>query len=551
MSREYHLGRFQEDAACDDEVRAVVDHIWTKFSNTIQEKWLASIEIPISTEVAMAKIRNVVGWATLGHDGDFTGKGSFEQNTPEKEPSPVSIDPWARGAVPVRKIVHVDDSVYRGTGTGTGSEGTRSVSGASSERSSVAGSSRSGHSSQRKKSLTSNRRNPGSPSRTAKEITGIIELEDDDRSSGGPFSTDAGQLYEMLQKTEKQKKNSESIEGIKDEFSLIQDDIDRVAKEMKGKKFTLDSEGKPVPVSSVEPDRLPPFAYQLGLNITNGGSDPSLRKDGIPKRKKGKFRTAGSRDVDDSYFVSSASLATSLSTTQIVLNPGVSLRTDDTVREGPPNVEDPSKPSRKTFMRNRANTSTMSVLGSYSTGSAESPAGFGAEKSGPQPTDALALSRSAATPGSLKASASFRGTGSKFVDLDAMEGGRKVEPKPTDPSPVQDDSEMGLGPVVTLGKPHPGRLPVKPSSTQGEVVKQLFGGTEKRGPKDRENPRAQAVLAPTNRKKGPPAPVGQIVRRSSQATSAGEDSFAFSVTAPAVMGDGRIKTEPITRQLFK
>lgn len=536
MNRLIHIDRFHEDSGCDEEVISVIEIIWGKFSDIIQDKWLAAIEVPIAAEVAMFKLKSIVSWATIAHDGEFQKGSAFEHRKEDTEPVPVTIDPWARAAVPVRKVASADnESLYEGLrgALSTRDSDQRSESQASST------SDRSSNPRSLKKKFSVANLLQETPGRTKPGITdGIIELEDDE--SQDQYSTHGGgNLYEMLQKTEKQKKNLDTTEDKKDEFEVMQEEIDRATKEVKGKKrLTLDVDGKPIAVSNVEPERLPPFMYKLGLNITNGSIDNSKPKEGIPKRKKTKLRVAGSRDVEDAYFVSSASLTTSLSSTNLVLSAGVSLKTDDNVREGPAVPEDPSRPSRKTFLRARQ-TGTYSALGNYNnTSESADNTGLGTFKAKPLPTeDKEPLRKQSSLP-------SYREK--RFVDFNPTEGGRlKEEPEP--PLPIDEFVALGLGPVLTMGKPNPAKLPGKPTHSQGQVVKQMFGGSDKPGPRDRENPIVLQNMA--HRKFGPAPPLGQVQRL--QKSVASEDSISLSLTAPASLGDNKVKTEPILRQLFK
>ena len=90
--------RYNENITCDDEVKNVIESIWNVFSQNIQEKWLESIEIPISSEVAMAKLKSVVAWATLQHDGNVRPNEALEHKVAEVEPTQIVLDSWARGS---------------------------------------------------------------------------------------------------------------------------------------------------------------------------------------------------------------------------------------------------------------------------------------------------------------------------------------------------------------------------------------------------------------------------------------------------------------------
>ena len=68
------------------------------FSSTIDDNWADSLEVPISTEIAMQKLHAIVNLATFGHDGVVLSGGPLEHIDAEVEPTPTPIDNWARGA---------------------------------------------------------------------------------------------------------------------------------------------------------------------------------------------------------------------------------------------------------------------------------------------------------------------------------------------------------------------------------------------------------------------------------------------------------------------
>lgn len=480
--------RFIDDNEIEEEVKIIIDNLFLKFNNIIQNKWLASIEVPIAAEVAVAKIKGIVSWAVLEHDGKVVLRQTLEEKLPDREPTPVSIDPWARGAVPTRKINATEpDDMYQFQTLahgGPGSDYARSVAGSvRSSKTSGSGRSKSSAGTSYSSNARSRRGSFGKsvPNKGLMETTNFAEIEDDDARSATSDRFSLGHMFELMQKSSKQKNGEEKVDLV-DEFELIQQEIDRATKELKGKRFTLDVDGKPVPVVPVAPSNLPPFAYQLGLNITSGPqtNKPTKDKDPNIKKKKVRVRVAGSRDVEESFFVASASLSSSIDGQNIVLNPGVTIRTNDAVREGPPPPEDPKKPSRKNFFKNRTSAmTTASSLGAYDSPLTDTKSAFGDSK------DMSIFSStmpelSAATPSSV-----LLRTGNRFVDVDATEGGRKVVIQPAviiDPT----DSELGLGPVVMSGKPQPAKLPAKANPTQ-----KLFGKADLSGPRDREPPRAQ------------------------------------------------------------
>jgi hypothetical protein len=102
---------FQESLYSTDCVADAIEYIISDVFNGITEKWLRTLELPIAIEMAMLKMKKVVAWSVVTHDGDINGMKDeyLEKLEAEKEPSPVPIDPWARGTVPVRKEMTIED----------------------------------------------------------------------------------------------------------------------------------------------------------------------------------------------------------------------------------------------------------------------------------------------------------------------------------------------------------------------------------------------------------------------------------------------------------
>ena len=145
--------------------------------------------------------------------------------------------------------------------------------------------------------------------------------------------------------------------------------MEQAKKETRGKKFILDRYGKPVIIGNINADKLAPFSTPLGLNIRdNGNSEQQHDNDNISinsnssqqknehdnnKMKKKQFiRVAGSRMIDENSFKPTLSLAVTLSNIEHIpkLNPGISIRSNTTVRTGEKIPEDPKRISKKQYM---------------------------------------------------------------------------------------------------------------------------------------------------------------------------------------------------------
>lgn len=279
------------------------------------------------------------------------------------------------------------------------------------------------------------------------------------------------------------RKRAANEADVKDEFQLIEEEIGRAAAELKGKKYIFDQDGKPLTISTVRPESLPPFVYAPELVITSESNDKKQRQT-VAKKKK-KIRVTGARSIEEPYFTPISSLATTFSgkaASSFELNPGVSQKVGESVRDGPPPPDDPRKPSRKDFFNKKLLSSTSTLNASQeSAGDASAVAASTSEESLHETTP----------PPLSTGQLSMATIGSRFKDVDATEGGRKIK-RVT----MQDDKEEGTSARAEMGHvPHgkqaPANLPLKPSLKQREIMDSLHGGSTSPGPRDRLAPGAK------------------------------------------------------------
>jgi hypothetical protein len=269
----------------------------------------------------------------------------------------------------------------------------------------------------------------------------------------------------------------------KDEFQLMQEEIEAARKAMKGMRFAIDSNGKTVPITDAQPDSLPKVTVPMSASITT--FQESAAREDIPEinrsppKKGGTLKNSKVMPAGPS-FTPSTSLATVLSENiddSFRLNPGVSVVTGVSVREGPPAPSDPLRPSKK-------KQESLDATSFASTASAQERAD-GAES---------------VVSNNLMAQST---TSSRLADVDPMEGG-KPKHRNANNTKVLTDKDLGLGPVSSMGKPGASvTLPVKPSSKpQRDLARD--GRT---GPRDRAAPPSSVPTA--DRKKLPPPELGK------------------------------------------
>jgi hypothetical protein len=491
------MSYYDHDQETEEIIRESAGDLIEDAMTAIDAAWLGGLEIPIATTVAMHKLRQIVNLSVYPMDGAIP---NLEVRVPDREPAPPSIDSWARGVVPTRQKVMSDDERFMSRmGGGSGTPSVSSFrSGKSGTKMSAFGSVRSRQSGEFQ-SRGNTADNYGDPE--------IFDLDDSRPSTeDGNKMNDKFEKYRRAQR--RKNKNSPIVADImeKDEFQIMQETLENGKKNFKGKKYAIDSDGKPIAISGTKPEDLPRFSMDLAANVTsfqhNDEDDIPIenkRSDSVDNKKAGgkKVRIAGSRTMEESYFIPSKTLATALSETgteKFDLKAGVSIKAGDVLLEGPIIPSDPKRMSRKEFLekkRNAALTDGSSVTSTLHTG-------------GPVP-DGLDAGNSL---GSLDSETMGMSRTSRLTDVDALEGGKKKVQSNALVRPVT-DRELGLGPVQTSTRPQEGKVPKKASAKQHEIMKDFNGGTDKSGPRDRLPP---SISVPTSKmKKLPPPGSGKTI----------------------------------------
>lgn len=325
-----------------------------------------------------------------------------------------------------------------------------------------------------------------------------------------------GQMFNMWQKQKRQKQHlPEATVEEKGEFQTLEESIKMATKDLKGGKFVVDKAGNVIALHTVRPEALPPFALDVTPKIINGVRQPPPPKSaGTAKHadgeghhgaqhahaggKKKKVRVAGSRAMDTSFFTAANTLSTALAGGDYIttINPGVVLRVDDKVLEGPPAPMDPTKPTRQQYMDRSMSQQSLHSGDSMASGMLRQGS-----------TDTFNHKLSADEQQKHRLPISMQ-----FPDVDALEGARRVEARPPEPTKVVASEGSAVAFELTHST-HAGRniastvLPGRPDARQHNSVAALSGGVDKIHPRDRDVPLSQVPVH--DRKRLPAPPLGQ------------------------------------------
>lgn len=91
------VNRFEEDLDTRHVISDAIAAIFSAFDQKLEDLELEKLEVPMATELAMAKLHKLIDLATMAYDGIVNPEEIFERMTPDGEPYPDKIDSWARG----------------------------------------------------------------------------------------------------------------------------------------------------------------------------------------------------------------------------------------------------------------------------------------------------------------------------------------------------------------------------------------------------------------------------------------------------------------------
>ena len=371
----------------------------------------------------------------------------------------------------------------------------------------------------------------------------IIELDDESANIYGDNSNmnSTGHMYDMLQRQKNRLRQlTHTDDTVKDEFQLMQEEVERAKEDLKGKNYTFDQNGQIVLIQPMKSEQLPPFAFNPSLNVNDTHSSHNKKKSSVmgqqqQQKKKKKLRVAGTRGVEDQpTFVPTTSLATTIADTtdEIFLNHGVAIQTNRMSKEGPPIPDDPNKPTRKEYFKRKI-SHTASLDSSWHDGGDT----MNASREDSLRSNSYDLNDQ--SDSFAEKSSTFTG-GSRYKDIDPLEGGR---PKPQSLVNATPDASRGTTArsedLSKKGKQKPPVEPTKPSSSQQASVSLLHGGPHMQGPRDRIP--SQALHTRAEKKK-------YVVPAKNN--SVDESDVQSFTSLNSKKSNGTIKKEQLARHLF-
>lgn len=292
------------------------------------------------------------------------------------------------------------------------------------------------------------------------------------------------------------------------EFESIKEEIGNASKDLKGKKFVIDKEGRVLTVDPVRPESLPPYVVALKASISENSFEDVSVTVAVMKKKK-TLRVAGSPALNEKYFKAASTLATSLAGGgQItVINPGVSIQSGDSMRTGETFPSDPKRANREEYLRVGTGKSTFDIDDSILENSSRNHS--------PRVTNPLVFE--SAEYDSNSARLAFR-----VNDVDIFEGSRRLPDKEPETASEGESNIFLHGGLSTVSvSSSNSRRPGKASEKQKRNISLLSGGPAVAGYRDRDIP--MGMLPPSERTKLPAPPIGHTTGHGLRTVSSPSD----------------------------
>ena len=365
----------------------IVDAMVTKGGKMLYDKYIKSRVVPYISHRTLRDVVSMVNWLNLVRDkGEPEGQRASNWYVDE-EPALVSVDTWASGAVQVRqkKSMYVPLTT-RDESTLPGGDDGKATSQAGTAR--TRGSKRPG-SRMSKGTRATTRTGAGGKggSKNAEQLLSerIITLTNEqlgirEEGTGGPISGSDGKPKVTKEERARLRAIRDMERAERAILKRIEDEKQRkideqiahetMMKELKGKEWTLDRNGKVIIIRPPNPSKLPSYVNEPDILVSSTGAEGgsggagSGRDGGVsrsqtpsgesPKRGGGSPKKGGKRrkqqDMDaEQFYRESVSQQPSL--VQVMdLQTGVTLTEGEAKKAGPRHEENPKRMTRSAFL---------------------------------------------------------------------------------------------------------------------------------------------------------------------------------------------------------
>mmetsp|Transcript_8312 Transcript_8312/g.22074 ORF Transcript_8312/g.22074 Transcript_8312/m.22074 type:complete len:589 (-) Transcript_8312:372-2138(-) len=267
---------------------------------------------------------------------------------PDGEPETLAKDSWARGAVPVRRKIHLGG--FQLNGPRKNSDGSK-LDG------------KDGMMSTAKSFLNTNNSLANtlpSPIRTAtsQRVPSRDGNADPQARRAPTYSIEPLPLFKKSEDEEEEFNIllRHRVEATKTRQKLSEDDriemekLQKIKKELKDKDFTFDAQGNIIVVNHVDPDKIPNRNVNMKVNLKEKEALVDEAKKSFVKKGDKQKRQKKEDGKKEGAF--EESIRTNPPLTEVMdLQPGVTLLEDGKSKSGPDTKNDPKKKSRKEFLR--------------------------------------------------------------------------------------------------------------------------------------------------------------------------------------------------------
>jgi hypothetical protein len=354
----------------------VVEKICTKGGKILYEKYIKKKVVPYISHRTLRDVVSMVNWLNLVRDKGEPENDRASNWYVDEEPPVVAVDTWASGSVQVRQKQSLYVPLSSGIGTDADTEVAPSVAGTARTRGSKRPGSRLSKGTRGTRGGSKGKQKDPEQLLAERIITlsdeqlGIREPTDNNEAGGKPKVTkeEKARLRAIRDMERAERAALKRIESEKQRKIDEKNAHEAMMKELKGKEWTLDRDGKVIIIKPPNPAKMPsmvdepdifvstaaktgvdkrPETSSSSVKAPDGSSSPGKRgSSASPGKKK---RRNKNQDDSNQFFRESVSQQPPLVNSMNVQT-GVTLTEGDQKKAGPRAEENPKRMTRSAFL---------------------------------------------------------------------------------------------------------------------------------------------------------------------------------------------------------